>query len=419
MKQETVITALDIGTTKVCAIIAELNEDNKFEIRGVGKCKTQGFSGSKIIDMIKATDTVSKALNEASKMAEHKPSSIYVSISGKQIQGHNSVGRIALPEANEASEITANHIDNVITNAQNNIKMQYGAEGYDILHAIPQHFEIDGQSGILNPIRMFGYNLIGYIHVVTAPHNLLRNFRRCVEYAGYKVKAIILQSIASSLSVLSEDEKDMGAIVIDIGGSNTDIALYYKGSIRFSAVLQTGGIYITEDLLQGLQTTPSAAEELKITYGSAIANQIKSDETIEIEGIGGRAKKTKSKKYICEIIEARMREILEESYRVLNENCDLPLITGGLTITGGVSHLKNVDLLATDVFNMSTKIGYPDLSNFAGLTDEVNDPRYSTCIGILRYVQDHMKKISKDQIKKSDSFHKFFQKIGDFFKDFV
>ena len=272
----------------------------------------------------------------------------------------------------------------------------------------------------MNPVNMSGFNLSAHVHIVMADINALRNINKCIEIAGYKVLESYLEPIASSHAVLDAVEKELGSIIIDIGGGTTDIAIFYKDSIRFSAVLPIGGKNITHDLSVGLHTSPKNAEKLKIELGNSLSARIPEDKLIEIEGIGGREPKKKKLKYMTEIIEARMREIFEGAYRILNEHHDLSLITAGLVLTGGASLLRESSTLADQIFNMPTKIGYPNLSDLAGPTERLENPKYATSVGILYYVyyelQNREEKISS--IKIGNSFTSLWQKIKEIFKDY-
>jgi cell division protein FtsA len=420
MKIGQVITAIDIGTTKICVIITQINEESKLEVKGIGTSKSDGMVNGIVVDIMKASKSMSDAINEAEEMATLKAKNIYVGIAGEHIKSQNTIGRISLTSGTHPCDIDQQHVENVISNSKNNVKIQQGNERLEIIHAIPQHFKIDDQDGIMNPVNMSGFNLSAHVHIVMADINALRNINKCIEIAGYKVEETYLEPIASSHAVLDDVEKDLGSIIIDIGGGTTDIAIFYKDSIRFSAILPIGGKNITHDLSVGLHTSPHNAEKLKIELGDSLSKQIPDDKLIEIEGIGGRKATKKKLKYMTEIIEARMREIFEGSYRILNEHHDLNLITAGLVLTGGASLLKNSSLLADQIFNMPTKIGYPYLSNLAGPTERLENPKYATSVGILYYVYDKLQnrddKISS--IKIGSSFSSFWQKIKNVFKDY-
>jgi cell division protein FtsA len=421
MKAGQIITAIDIGTTKICVIIAQLNEDNKLEVKGIGASKSVGLVNGVVVDIMKASSSIHNAIKEAEAMADVKARNVFVGIAGHHIKSQNTLGRISLTSGSEPMEINQQHIEDVITNSKNNVKIQQGNERVEIIHAIPQYYKIDEQEGIMNPLSMSGFNLSVYVHIVMADINTLKNITKCTEIAGYKVEDIYLEPIASSNSVLNEVEKQLGAIIIDIGGGTTDIAVFYKDSIRFSAVLPVGGTNITQDLAIGLHTSPQNAEDIKIEKGNSMASHIPEETLIEIEGIGGRENKRKKLRYITEIIEARMREIFEGAYKILNEQYDLKRITAGLTITGGASLLKGSELLAEEIFNMSTKVGYPHLQDLAGPTEDLNNPRYATGVGILYQAYNEIlsKNIKIKNFKSNDPISDFFKKLLANFKDYI
>ena len=421
MKSGQIITGIDIGTTKICVIIATFNEENKLEIKGIGTSRSEGLVNGIVVDIMKATKSIKEAISESEKMAGFKARNLYVGIAGNHIKSQNTIGRISLTTGADPCEITQEHVENVITNSKNNVKIQQGNERLEIIHAINQYYKIDDQEGILNPVSMSGFNLSAHVHIVMADINALRNVKKCIERAGYKVEDIYLEPIASSNAVLNEVEKELGSILIDIGGGTTDIAVFYKNSIRFSFVLPLGGTDITNDLAIGLHTSPQNAENLKINQGNSLASQIPEDALIDIEGIGGRKPKQKKLRYVNEIVEARMREIFEGSYKIIHEQYDLKMITAGLTMTGGASLLKSSDVLAEEIFNMSAKIGYPNLSDLSGPTERLENPKYATSVGILYYAYSELaSKESKVQsIKIGNSFTKIINKIKEIFKDYI
>ncbi|MDP8204065.1 MAG: cell division protein FtsA [Candidatus Tenebribacter mawsonii] len=421
MKIGQVITAIDIGTTKICVIITQINEENKLEVKGIGTSRSDGMVNGIVVDIMKASKSMSDAINEAEEMATIKAKNIYVGIAGEHIKSQNTIGRISLTSGAHPCDIDQQHVENVISNSKNNVKIQQGNERLEIIHAIPQYYKIDDQDGIMNPVNMSGFNLSAHVHIVMADINALRNINKCIEIAGYKVEESYLEPIASSHAVLDDVEKTLGSIIIDIGGGTTDIAIFYKDSIRFSAVLPIGGKNITHDLSVGLHTSPQNAEKLKIELGNSLSGMIPEDKIIEIEGIGGRESKKKKLKYMTEIIEARMREIFEGAYRILNENHDLSLITAGLVLTGGASLLRDSSALADQIFNMPTKIGYPNLTKLAGPTERLENPRYATSVGILYYVYSELQNRDEtiSSIKIGNSFSNFWQKIKNIFKEYV
>jgi len=421
MKTGQLITAIDIGTTKICAIIAQLNEDNKLEVKGIGTSVSDGLKKGIVVDIMKASASMYNAIHEAETMSSLKARNIFVGMAGDHIKSQNTLGRISLTSGTDPVEITQQHIEDVITNSKNNVKIQPGNDRLEIIHAIPQYFKIDEQEGISNPLSMSGFNLSVFVHIVMADINAMKNIKKCLEIAGYKVENIYLEPIASSNAVLNEVEKQLGSILIDIGGGTTDIVVFFKESIRFSAVLPVGGTNITQDLAVGLHTSPQNAEDIKISKGESIAAAIPESQLIEIEGIGGRESKQRKLRYVTEIIEARMREILENAYKLLNEQYDLKRITAGLTITGGASLLKKSEILAEEIFNMSTKVGYPDLSRLAGPTEQLQNPKYATSVGILYQAYDEIinKNIKIKNFRSSDPVSEFFKKLLANFKDYI
>jgi cell division protein FtsA len=424
MKVGQIITAIDIGTTKICVIIAQMNEDNKLEVKGIGTTHSEGLKKGIVVDIMKASASMHQAFKEAETMAGMKARNIFVGIAGDHIKSQNTLGRISLTSGTsgtEPVEITQQHIEDVITNSKNNIKIQPGNDRLEIIHAIPQYFKIDEQEGIMNPLSMSGFNLSVYVHIVMADINAMKNIKKCIEIAGYKVEDIYLEPIASSNAVLNDVEKQLGSIIIDIGGGTTDIVVFFKDSIRFSAVLPVGGTNITQDLAIGLHTSPQNAEEIKVSKGESLAARISEDQLVEIEGIGGREGKKRKLRYITEIIEARMREIFESAYKLLSEQYDLKKITAGLTLTGGASLLKRSETLAEEIFNMSTKVGYPDLSKLAGPTEQLQNPKFATSVGILYQAQNEIdnKNVKIKNFRSSDPISEFFKKLLAYFKDFV
>ncbi|MFO7895385.1 MAG: cell division protein FtsA [Candidatus Cloacimonadales bacterium] len=420
MKSGQIITAIDIGTTKICVIIAMVNSEYKLEVKGIGTSKSSGLLNGVAIDIMKASRSINEAISEAETMADCKAKNIYIGIAGEHIRSQNTLGRISLSSGDTPSEISRDDIENVITNAKNNVKIQQGNEKLDIIHAIPQYFSIDDQEGIINPLKMSGFNLSAYIHIVMADMNTIRNISKCVEICGYKVEELFLEPIASSYAVLNEVETELGSVIIDIGGGTTDLAVFYKGSIRYSAVLPLGGTNITQDLAIGLHTTPQNAEDIKTENGNTIAESVPEDQLIEILGIAGRETTEKKLRYVSEIIEARMREILEAAYELLNENNNLKMITAGITLTGGASLLKNLEFLTEDIFNMSAKIGYPDLSKLSGPTDRLSTPRFATSVGILYQAFSGLEDESYISSKsRKGPFANFIQSIIDYFKEYI
>jgi cell division protein FtsA len=420
MKAGQIITAVDIGTTKICVIISQLNEEQKLEIKGVGFSKSEGLRNGIVIDMVKASNSMFSAIKQAEAMTGKKAQNLFLGIAGDHISSHNAIGSISLASSNHPVEITQQHIEDVISNAKNSIQQFATSERKEIIHAIPQYFKVDEQTDIKNPLRMSGFNLSVKVHVVLADSNAKKNIIKCLDLIGYRVEDLYLEPIASSNAVLNSVEKQLGSVLIDIGGGTTDIVVFFKDSIRFSAVIPLGGMNITQDLAVGLQTSPQKAEEIKVSKCSTVQENSETENFIEIEGIGGRPSKRKRLSYVNEIISARMNEILENAFKLITEKYDLTPLTAGITLTGGASLLNQTADIAEQFFNLSAKIGYPDLSRLAGPTEELNSPKYATSVGILYQAYEEL--IQKNMKTKSlpyiNPLKRIIQKIADFFKDY-
>ncbi len=422
MKKPTVITAVDIGTTKICAIIAQMRAPGELEVKGIGIAESCGLDKGIVKDIHRTSESIKQAIEEAEKMAEQKAENIYAGIAGEHITSRNATGRISISESSgkEPAEVQQEHIEAVINDAKRTVKIQQGNENLQIIHGIPQFFDIDNQKGIINPINMSGFHLTAHVHVVLADMNAIRNILKCLQMAGYEEREVVLEPIASSMAVLNEDEKDLGCILLDIGGGTTDIVVLYNGSVRFSTVKPMGGSNVTHDLAIGLRTPPASAEEIKITHGSALASAIDEEALIEIPGIGGRQSSSKKQHFVAEIIESRMREIFELAYTAVFNNYNKSLMTAGVVITGGASLLANTEQLAGEVFNVPVKVGYPDLGRLTGPTSRLKSPMFATSVGLLYYAleqlpqQDFTAPRKNTQQGLSKKLRKWFGSLSDF-----
>ncbi len=392
MKVPTSITALDIGTTKICAIIAVPRGKGELEVKGIGISESNGLEKGIVKDIQRTADSIKQAIEEAERAADMKAGTIYAGIAGEHIKSRNAIGRISVSDSSgkDPTEINEEHIQAVINDAKRTVKIQQGHENLEIIHGIPQYYDIDNQNGIMNPISMSGFHLTAHVHVVLADMNAIRNVLKCIELAGYEADDIVLEPLASAMAVLNRDEKDLGCILLDIGGGTSDIAVFYKGSIRFSTVKPIGGENVTQDLAIGLRTPLKSAEDIKINYGDALSNTVDEEAMVDIQGIGGRSGTTKKLKFISEIVESRMREILELSYRTVFNSYNENLMTAGVVITGGAALLKNMEQLALEIFNVPVKIGYPDLARLSGPTARLESPMFSTSVGLLYYAASLM-----------------------------
>lgn len=371
------IAGLDIGTTKIVAIIAEPDENGELRVLGVGKSPSHGLRRGVVVNLEKTILSVQDALDEAEKHAGVEVGSIYAGIAGDHIRSINSRGVIAVGRG--GSEIARADVDRVIEAAKA-IALPMDRE---IIHVIPQEFIVDDQPGIRDPVGMAGVRLEGEIHIITGAVTSAQNIYKSVQRAGVDVQDLVLQPLASSYSILSEDEKELGVAMLDLGGGTADLAVFYEGSIRHTAVIGLGGENVTNDLAIGLRTPREQAERIKIDHGVAMQAMVERDELIEVPGVGGRPAREVSRDVLAAIIEPRMEEIFALALREIQRSEYADLLTTGLVLTGGGAMLAGACDLAERVFNMPVKIGVP--TGIAGLSQEVSTPMYATAVGILQY----------------------------------
>jgi len=377
MASTDLIAGLDIGTTKIVAIIAEPDENNELRVLGVGKSPSNGLRRGVVVNLEKTILSVQDALDEAEKHAGVEVGNIFAGIAGDHIRSINSRGVIAVGRG--GSEISQADVDRVIEAAKA-IALPMDRE---IIHVIPQEFIVDDQPGIRDPVGMAGVRLEGEIHIITGAVTSAQNIYKSVQRAGVEVQDLVLQPLASSYSVLSEDEKELGVAMLDLGGGTADLAVFYEGSIRHTAVIGLGGENVTNDLAIGLRTPRDQAERIKIENGVSMQAMVEQDELIEVPGVGGRPAREVSRDVLAAIIEPRMEEIFALALREIQRSEYADLLTTGLVLTGGGAMLDGACELAERVFNMPVKLGIP--TGIAGLSQEVSTPMYATAVGILQY----------------------------------
>lgn len=375
MGRDITIGGLDIGTTKVCCIIASINEDNKVEILGVGKSPSHGLRRGVVVDIESTTKSIEDAVEEAELMSGREIDSVYTGIAGGHIQGMNSHGIIAI----NSGEVTRHDVERVI-DAARAVAIPMDRE---VILVLPQQFIVDGQDGIKDPVGMRGVRLEVDIHIVTALATSAQNIVRCINQAGLKVDDIVLGPLADSCAVLHEDEKELGVTLVDIGGGTSDIVIFIDGSIWHTEVFSMGGEYVTKDISIGLRTPIAEAERIKIEYGSAMGSLVSPDERIEVPGVGGRGPKTMPRQVLAEIIEPRMEEIFTLVNRQIRMTGYENLITAGIVLTGGGAMLDGSNELAERIFDLPCRIGYP--KGVGGLKEVVNNPLYATSVGLILY----------------------------------
>ncbi|MGC8720690.1 MAG: cell division protein FtsA [Thermodesulforhabdaceae bacterium] len=372
-KSRDVIVGLDLGTTKVCAVVAERTAEG-VNIIGLGTSPSHGISGGVVVNIDKTVRAIRKALEEAQFMAGCDIDSVHVGVAGTHVQGLNSHGVIAIKNR---GEVTESDIFRVMDAAQA-VAMPANKV---ILHVIPQEFIVDDQKGIMDPLGMSGVRLEARVHIIIASESAIKNIEKCCAQAGVYVESYCLEVLASSRAVLYPDELKLGVAVIDIGGGTTDIAVFHNGSVRYTGVLPLGGYHITSDISVGLKTSLDEAERIKKKYGSALAEAMPPDEPIEVKSLDGRKSFIVDSQTLGAIIEDRVDEILQLAWRKVAQSGYIDHLHAGVVLTGGVAMLPYIKELAEDIFELPVRIGVP--VGFGGLKDVIENPMFATAAGLL------------------------------------
>lgn len=381
------IVGLDIGTSKVVAIVGELNAEGDIEVIGIGSQVSRGLKRGVVVNIDSTVVAIRRAIEEAELMAGCKIHSVYAGIAGSHIKSLNSHGIVAIRER----EVNSADIDRVIDAAQ---AVAIPAD-QRILHILPQEYAIDNQEGIKEPFGMSGVRLEAKVHLVTCAVNAAQNIENCIRRVGLEVDDIILEQLASSYSVLSEDEKELGVCMVDIGGGTTDIAIFTDGAIRHTAVIPIAGDQVTNDIAMALRTPTQNAEDLKIKYACALAQLAGADETIKVPSVGDRPARELSRQALAEVVEPRYDELFTLINAEIRRSGFDDLIPAGIVLTGGTSKIEGAIELAEEIFHMPVRLGMPQAVK--GLSDVVSNPIYSTGVGLLHYGQ----KMQKDGLKKA------------------
>lgn len=371
------VVALDIGTTKVCAIAGRKNEHGKLEILGVGKVDSVGVMRGVVTNIEKTVNAISEAISAAERMAKQKFSHVHVGIAGQHIKSLQHRG--ILTRDNDHTEISQKDIQRLM----NDMHKLVLPPGDKILHVIPQEYTVDNEQGITDPIGMSGVRLEANFHIITGQISASNNIHRCVERTTLKVESMTLEPIASAVAVLSEEEKEAGIALVDIGGGTTDITIFQDGIIRHTAVIPFGGNVITSDIKEGCTVMQHQAEALKVKFGAALSEEVFDNRIITIPGIKGRDYKEISEKNLARIIQARMEEIFDYVVWEIRRSGYERKLIGGIVLTGGGSLLRDIEKLCEFHTGMSTRIGVPVEHLGHGYTEQVASPIFSTAIGLL------------------------------------
>ncbi|MBI1921208.1 MAG: cell division protein FtsA [Geobacter sp.] len=373
-RRDNLIVGLDIGTTKICAIVGSVNDEG-IDIVGIGTSPSRGLRKGVVINIDSTVQSIRKAIEEAELMAGCEIKSVYAGIAGGHIKGFNSQGIIAIKNR----EVSSDDVKRVI-DAAKAIAIPMDRE---VIHILPQEFIIDDQDGIREPLGMSGVRLEAKVHIVTGAVASAQNIIKSCNRGGLDVADIVLEQLASSEAVLSSDEKELGVALVDIGGGTTDIAIFVDGAIKHTAVLSLGGNHLTNDIAVGLRTPMAEAEKIKQKYGCCMTALVGKDETIEVPSVGGRKPRVLSRQLLAEILEPRVEEIFTLVNREIVKSGFEDLIASGVVITGGTTILEGMPELAEQVFNLPVRRGLPH--NIGGLTDVVNSPAYATGVGLVVY----------------------------------
>ncbi|MBL4763404.1 MAG: cell division protein FtsA [Gammaproteobacteria bacterium] len=384
------IVGLDIGTSKVVAVVGEINADNGIEIIGVGSQPSRGLKKGVVVNIESTVQSIQRAVEEAELMAGCQINSVYVGIAGSHVRSLNSHGIVAIKDR----EVSQSDVDRVIDAA----KAVAIPADQRILHVMPQEFVIDNQDGIREPVGMSGVRLESKVHLVTGAVSAAQNIVKCIRRCGLEVDDIILEQLASSQSVLTEDEKELGVCLVDIGGGTTDIAIFTEGAIRHTAVIPIAGDQVTNDIAVALRTPTQYANDLKIKYACALRQLANSEETIEVPSMGDREPRRLARQTLAEVVEPRYEELLSLVQSELRRSGFEDICAAGVVLTGGSSKMEGVIELAEEIFNMPVRLGLPQY--VSGLVDVIRNPIHATGVGLLlfghKYQSEGVKNLADD-----------------------
>ena len=417
MEDKQIISGIDIGTTKIAVVISEwVKSEDQISILGVGEAPSQGLKKGIVVNMNQTVESLASALSTAERQADVEVDSAFVGITGDHIRGINYSGVITVSKGSNrqpvGQEITQEDVQRVLDHAQS-INLSPDRR---ILHVLSREFKVDDRSGIKNPLGLAGHRLEAKVHLVTSAINVEKDLHTCLEKAGVEIMDFVLEPLASAHSVLDENERKLGVILVDIGGGTTDVIVYHEGGVMHAGTVPLGGSNITYDIAYGVQTTLEQAEELKCQYGSAKSPLADPEENINITGTNGRESKTISRKNLAAIIEPRMDEIFRLVKNEIRKSDYPGDYTFGIVLTGGGSQLEHVTDLAQEIFQQHIKVGQPHLSG--GVSEKVNNPRYSTAVGLINYGRQNWSELEYgNSININSIFIRSFNRMGSFLKN--
>ncbi len=370
------IVGLDIGTSKVVAIVGEISPEGELEIVGFGSHQSRGLKKGVVVDIESTVQSIQRAVEEAELMAGCQIHSVYAGIAGSHIRSLNSHGIVAIKD----KEVTLADVERVIDAA----KAVAIPADQKILHILPQEYIIDTQEGVKEPYGMSGVRLEAKVHLITGAVNAAQNIEKCIQRCGLEVEDIILEQLASSYSVLTDDERELGVCLVDIGGGTSDIAIFTEGSIKYTGVIPIAGDQVTNDIAMALRTPTQFAEEIKIKYACALAQLARAEETIKVPSVGDRPPRDLSRQALAEVVEPRYDELFTLVQDEIRRSGYEQVLAGGIVLTGGTSKMEGVIELAEEIFHMPVRLGTPILQK-GGLQDVVRNPIHATGVGLLHY----------------------------------
>ncbi len=399
------VVGLDIGTSKISVAVGEITPDKKLSIVGVGNQPARGMDKGGVNDLNLVIQSIQRAINEAELMADCNITSVYLGISGKHISCQNENGMVPIND----KEVMQEDVDNVIHTARS---VPISAERR-MLHVLPQEFSIDVQDGIKSPIGMSGVRMEAKVHIVTCANDMAKNIVKCVERCDLKADQLIFSALASSYSVLTDDEKELGICVVDIGAGTIDIAVFTGGALRHTAVIPVAGNQVTSDISKIFRTPLSHAEDIKVQYACALRQMVSMEENIEVPSVGGRPARSMSRHTLAEVVEPRYQELFELIQETIREAGVEDQIAAGYVLTGGTSKMEGVVEFAEEVFQMPVRVATP--KDVTGLQEYVNDPIYSTVVGLLHYGMQANEQ-QNSELKPHDSVRSIGSRIVAWFK---
>lgn len=384
--ERNLIVGLDIGTAKVTALVGEVLPDGDLNIIGLGSHSAKGMDKGGVNDLESVVKSLKRAVDEAEMMADCQITSVYLGLSGKHIECRNETGMVPISD----EDVTQEDVDNVIHTAKS-VRL---SDEHRVLHVLPQEFSIDFQEGIKNPIGLSGVRMHAKVHLITCHNDMARNIEKCVERLGLRVDQLIFSALASSYAVLTDDEKELGVCVVDIGGGTMDMAVFTGGALRHTKVIPYAGSTVTSDIAYAFGTPPLDAEAIKVRHGCAFSRKVSKEDTIEVPSVGGRPARSLQRQTLAEVIEPRYSELLgminQELTRVQSELKKAGVkhqLAAGLVLTGGAAQIEGLVECAEQLFQCQVRIGQP--AGVKGLSDYVETPVYSTAVGLLQYGKEH------------------------------